>query len=261
MLDLSPEALKEPTLGETAYFQPATGTSGTTKWQEYESKLQESSLTGKQESKAQDGISLETLSEGPDLQQGRSMAIKLVNEGGDNSPIQMNLDDWKYPKIPINEVYNRSHDKIVSVYGFKKFLNTGYVHFGLVQIAIKPLMSDGLGDSIIVCLTDARIVEFEQSLLSVVQSDLSQGPFYFNCCPDYTIPWKDREILTLNVMKSGVTLALTYRVVCKASTDITLDVRGSIRRETTYFQPMSTTGIERTTTWDKVQFPESWTNV
>ncbi|XP_021765599.1 uncharacterized protein LOC110730132 [Chenopodium quinoa] len=117
MLDLSPEALKEPTLGETAYFQPATGTSGTTKWQEYESKLQESSLTGKQESKAQDGISLETLSEGPDLQQGRSMAIKLVNEGGDNSPIQMNLDDWKYPKIPINEVYNRSHDKIVSVYG------------------------------------------------------------------------------------------------------------------------------------------------
>ncbi|XP_021768245.1 uncharacterized protein LOC110732593 [Chenopodium quinoa] len=118
MLDLRPEALKEPILGESAYFQPATGANGTTKWEEYVTKVHESSSTGKQESEAQDGIALEILPDGPDLQQGRSMAIKLVNEEGDNSPIKMNLDDWKYPKIPIIEVYNRTHDKIVSVYGY-----------------------------------------------------------------------------------------------------------------------------------------------
>ncbi|XP_056689416.1 uncharacterized protein [Spinacia oleracea] len=145
--------------------------------------------------------------------------------------------------------------------GFKQLRNHGFVHLGLVQIAIKPLISDVLGDPapVIVCLRDARLLRFDHSLLSVVESDLSQGPFYFNHCPGFSIAWENREFLILNIMTGGVPLALTYRVVCKVSTGILLDIRYSNKGETTYFQPMAATQTESTTKWDEVQLPKPWT--
>ncbi|KNA17888.1 hypothetical protein SOVF_075810 [Spinacia oleracea] len=238
------------------------------------------------------------------------MAINFASKEEGSFRITTNSEGWKYPKVPVDEVYNSTHNTMMNseflfgpsrwskakklfrvfpsyyVKDFektivlkandqdvtlkllksrKKFPNNGYVHLGLVQIAIKPLVSDILGDPdpdpVIVCLRDARFLTLENSLLSVVESDLAQGPFYFNRCPGYTIPWKDREILTLNIMTGGVPLALTYRVVYKVSKDITLDLRKSILGETTYFQPMATTQTESTTKWDEVQFPESWDRV
>ena len=43
MVDLSSEALNEPVLGETTYFQLATGVSCTTKWDEFDLHISESS--------------------------------------------------------------------------------------------------------------------------------------------------------------------------------------------------------------------------
>lgn len=303
MADLRPEALNEPVFGETTCFQPAAGTQSTTKWDEYE--LHETQSPARKQGLNVENEDLpETLPGSHVLQKGISMAPNPANEKESSFQFNMKLDEWKYPKIPVDQVYDKSNDvivdseffmgpsfwskakKLLSIFpryalkdfertvtlrasnpslsvnlleGLVKMQKKGYVHSGLVQIAIKPLLGDGLEAPIIVCVRDARLLKFQDSLLALVESDLSEGPFYFDCCPGYSVPLQDSRFLTLNVITSGVPLVLTYRVVCKVTTDITLDYRNSTRGETTYFQP--STGTQSTTKWDEVQLPESWTDM
>jgi len=136
------------------------------------------------------------------------------------------------------------------------------VHWGLVQVAIRPLTRDGLlGAPIIVCLRDDRCLNFKGSLLAMVETDLSNGPFYFNCFPSYSVSNKDVFgclVLSLNVKTSGIPLALTYRIVCKAMGLICAKALKRLTLDrTTYFQANSK--IPVTTNWDEVQVPKEWT--
>ncbi|CAN4096990.1 unnamed protein product [Withania somnifera] len=77
-----------------------------------------------------------------------------------------------------------------------------FLHIGLIQVAVKPLFRLGLDTPICLLLRDSRHLNFDDSLLGVLQSNLANGPIYFNCYPNYSVALNDQNImdtLTLNV--------------------------------------------------------------
>lgn len=216
------------------------------------------------------------------------MASKLANDDEGSSQTKKNLDGWKFPKLPVDQVYKKKLLRLFPSYAVKDYEETitlkaanqnvsakllsrdflkgfikkqhRFMHLGLVQIAIKPLMRDGLEAPIVVCLRDARHSNFNNSLLALVEANLSQGPICFDCFPSFSVSLNDAssiEVLTLNVKSSGIPLALTYRVVCKAMPDLSSEaLKEPILGQTTYFLPA--TGTRSTTKWDEALIPESW---
>ncbi|KNA17889.1 hypothetical protein SOVF_075820 [Spinacia oleracea] len=217
------------------------------------------------------------------------MASKLAKEEEGSSKTKKRVDDWKFPKIPVNQVYKKKMFRIFTSYAVREVENTvtlreheqnvtihllserflkgfikkkhRYMHLGLVQIAIKPLQRDGLKAPIVICLRDSRQREFHNSLLSLVETDLSQGPFYFNCFPSFSFSLTDTyfsNVLILKVATGRIPLALTYRWVCKVMPDLCSGaLKEPVLGETGYFHP--TTGTQGTSKWDEVQVPECWT--
>lgn len=68
-------------------------------------------------------------------------------------------------------------------------------HIGLVQITIKPLFRHGLGISIPSLLRHKRHLNFQNSLLTYLKSNLEGGPVFSNCYPKFTIDLIDGAIL------------------------------------------------------------------
>ncbi|KAJ8552789.1 hypothetical protein K7X08_020182 [Anisodus acutangulus] len=91
-----------------------------------------------------------------------------------------------------------------------------------VQVAVKPLYRLGLDTPICLLLRDARMLNFEDSLLGVLQSNLARGPVYFNCYPNFSVDIQDENILdtlTLNIKTKNMNnkintkeIAVIYRV-------------------------------------------------
>ena len=73
--------------------------------------------------------------------------------------------------------------------------NYKYIHVGLIEVWIKPLTKEGLNTSILAVLRDARFQNFQDSLLSSIESSLCSGPVSFDCYPNITISFKDKNIL------------------------------------------------------------------
>ena len=100
-----------------------------------------------------------------------------------------------------------------------------YIHFGLVQIAAKPLTREGLDTSLLLCLRDNRFLEFNYSLLGMTETSLCGGPVYFDCFPNFIVSLKDKNILdalTLNIktvnyrVKTGTfPITIIYRIQYK----------------------------------------------
>ena len=100
-----------------------------------------------------------------------------------------------------------------------------FLHIGLVQVGIKPLVREGLNSSICMALRDTRHLNFDDILLGVVQLSLSSGPVHFDCFPNFTVSLHDPHVLkalTLNIKTSSTSmiegtkqLALIYRVYYK----------------------------------------------
>lgn len=66
------------------------------------------------------------------------------------------------------------------------YIKQGYkfLHIGLVQIAIKPLTMEGLNTVMHVSLRDCRHTIYKSSIIGLVETNLTNGPIYFNCFPD-----------------------------------------------------------------------------
>jgi hypothetical protein len=130
-----------------------------------------------------------------------------------------NIDDWTIPKISQTQIYQKSkYDifktdftikteerdiqltkpfetiQLFSKKSLQKHLarNYKYIHVGLVQVGIKPLTKEGLNSSILAVLRDARFQNFQDSLLSSIESSLCCGPVSFDCYPNITISLKDK---------------------------------------------------------------------
>ena len=175
----------------------------------------------------------------------------IVNEE-DHSYQEINQDfrDWTIPKISTREIYkstflnfrsdyniktvektygiNKNHERcqLFNKESLRQHRTSGYnfIHIGLVQVALKPLNIKGINASVLLCLRDARFLDFTTSLMGVMESGLHDGPVHFNCFPDFTLSLSDPHILkalTLNIKTAGQitnihggshALVLIYRV-------------------------------------------------
>jgi hypothetical protein len=81
-----------------------------------------------------------------------------------------------------------------------------FLHIGSVQVVVKPLTRLGINASVLLCLRDARILNFRISILGMIQSSLYAGPIHFNVFPNLSLSLDDVNMLkalTLNVLTSG----------------------------------------------------------
>ena len=133
--------------------------------------------------------------------------------------VEIHLNNWTIPKVGTSSVYNKGTFKFMSDYIIltveetlpitgdtmevllisQKFINFyrenfNYLHFGLVQIVIKPLTREGLNNSVLSVARDKRHKRFIDSLLGSVESTLSEGPVYFNVFPNFTVCLKDSNV-------------------------------------------------------------------
>ncbi|KAL6313144.1 hypothetical protein AAG906_026091 [Vitis piasezkii] len=79
----------------------------------------------------------------------------------------------------------------------EKHKKNGYnfIHFGMIQVAAKPLTRLGLNTAIVMCLRDNRHLEYRDSIIGAVQAGLNDGPVYFQCYPNFTVRIRDADIL------------------------------------------------------------------
>jgi len=147
-----------------------------------------------------------------------------------------------------------------------------YLHIGCVQVAVKPLVREGLNASILMCLRDTRHNDFHDSLIGTVETSLGHGPVYFNCFPNKKVSLLDRNILDslflnirlhgLNMKEGSIPAALLYRIQYKAMNTCNSRVLLKITdRETTLFvtdMAKANVTIPRLIKWDEVDLPTSW---
>ena len=140
------------------------------------------------------------------------------------SDVDLKLGDWNIPKVPNNEIYKSSwsfkkafktdyHVKTIEqVYGINKEYETCYLltlatikahkkqghnflHIGLVQVGVKPLIRKGLNSSILMALRDTCHIRFNDSLLGTIETSLSGEPIHFNCFLDFTVHLHDPHVM------------------------------------------------------------------
>ncbi|KAL9242672.1 hypothetical protein vseg_016652 [Gypsophila vaccaria] len=215
------------------------------------------------------------------------MATRVVDKENGSNKARNNADTWKFPNIPIYKIYKKNPFRIFPSYAIKDFEQTTafklddkfrsfklicselldgcfvnkkhkFLHLGLVQVSIKPLVRDGVETPIIVYLRDSRHQNFKNSLLAVVSTNLSEGAFYFNCFPGFSVSLTDSslaEVLTLRMkatgVPTGISVALSVRVVCKAMVDLSAEyLEAPVFGRTDYFHIAS--GASAFTQWDGV---------
>ena len=84
-----------------------------------------------------------------------------------------------------------------------------FLHIGLIQVGIKPIVREGLNSSVHMAFRDTRHLNFDHSLSGVVQSSLSSGPAHFDYFPNFTVSLHDPYVLkapTLNIKTSGTSM-------------------------------------------------------
>ncbi|KAA0041674.1 movement protein [Cucumis melo var. makuwa] len=164
--------------------------------------------------------------------------------------VENRLKNWSIPKLEANQVYkintfNFSQQDVIVITEenvamkneftaikllpeetlFKVKEKFKYLHIGCVQVALKPLFREGLDVPVYLALRDKRHLRFTPSLLGIVQSNLEQGPVYFNCRPDLTVSLQDKNIMDtisldvhsqrLELKDGSLPFAVSYRIYFK----------------------------------------------
>ena len=74
------------------------------------------------------------------------------------------------------------------------------MHIGLVQVTVKPLFRLGIDAPILLVLRYARHTNFQNSILAMAETNISNGPIYFNCYPNFSVGLSDPNILDTLVL-------------------------------------------------------------
>lgn len=139
--------------------------------------------------------------------------------------MEQKLRNWSMPKFKTNQIYKTSLFEFNRDYIIKKvenefivqdsqmsvpildanivnqhIRNYSYCHFGLVQVAAKPLNRLSSELPIIICLRDKRWLNFHNSLTAALESNLQNGPAYFSCFPSYTVCIRDPHVTSSLVL-------------------------------------------------------------
>jgi hypothetical protein len=126
---------------------------------------------------------------------------------------------------------------------------------------------------VLLCLRDARFLNFRISILGMIQSSLFNGPIHFDVFPNLTLALDDINILkalTLNVLTSGYDikegtrpLAIIYRIYYKLM-KTNLDPQAVIKNygNSTLLIQSSTQDANIHTPkmiqWDEINLPNEW---
>ncbi|XP_050915491.1 uncharacterized protein LOC127130545 [Lathyrus oleraceus] len=137
----------------------------------------------------------------------------FLNQELEIQEMENRLVNWFMPKIKLKEIYKmntfdfyskniiHTTESAKSIFNKHEIINLlnrkllenhvregyRYIHLGLIQIAIKHLHKIGLNTHILLVLCDTRIKDFHNSTIAIVESNLNDGPIYFNCHPNYSI--------------------------------------------------------------------------
>ena len=138
----------------------------------------------------------------------------------------INNSDWTIPEEKIEHIYRignldfktalsvKTHEETISFQEefqtiplinpttIQKYLTKGYRHlnFGLIQIAVKPLVHLEVDAPIFMALRDKRLKKYKTSLLAMIQTNVCNGPIYFNCAPRFSIDMTHLHILNSMVL-------------------------------------------------------------
>jgi hypothetical protein len=212
-----------------------------------------------------------------------------------------NFDKWNIPKISNKDIYStswlkstwkseysvRTVEQTFAISGNnstfqlfnKRFVNDSknkeykFLHVGSVQVAVKPLTRLGINAFVLLCLRDARFINFRTSILGMIQSSLFNGPVHFDVFPNLTLSLDDINILkalTLNVLTFGYDmeegsrpLAIIYRIYYKLM-KTNLDPQAVIKSagQSTLLIQSSTLDaniqIPKMIRWDDINLPNEW---
>ncbi|KAJ0039084.1 hypothetical protein Pint_22066 [Pistacia integerrima] len=148
-----------------------------------------------------------------------------------------------------------------------------FLHIGLVQVGVKSLSHEVNDTSILLCLRDKRMLDFDSSILSVLEYPLADGPVHFNYYPNIMLSLEDQNILhvlslyikfnNLEIQGTSFPFVLMYRVHYKCMPNpINPAAKKSSRMGETLFHQtkVRSPNISRftTMTWSDVKFPEEW---
>lgn len=91
-----------------------------------------------------------------------------------------------------------------------------YLHISLVQVTVKPLFKKGLDIPVCALLRDAHLLNFNDSLLGIIQSNLADGLVYFNYYPNFSVVINSpniMDILNLNVKTKNMNSKVNTREI------------------------------------------------
>lgn len=189
-----------------------------------------------------------------------------------------NFLNWKQVVKTTEEAVSVSNEEMIikllnlsDLVRYKKDYN--FIHVGLVQVAFKPLTLQGLPESFIAVLRDARNLNWKQSLMGIIETSLAHGPVYFDVYPDLHLSLSDQNIddaLTLYVKTHGYNYAqgseiicICYRIYYRLLTTMNARCKRinkqnneTILIETNYGK--SNISIRRPVKWEEITFPENW---
>ncbi|WJZ92657.1 hypothetical protein VitviT2T_011641 [Vitis vinifera] len=185
-----------------------------------------------------------------------------INLVGLDVPISLEQDDQV-----IRLLDNRSVEK-------HKKDGYNFIHFGMIQVAAKPLTRLGLNTAIVMCLRDNRHLEYRDSIIGAVQAGLNDGPVYFQCYPNFTVRLRDADILDSVVLhikthgfkikpgNSPVSIITRFAYKSMNTSVGSGALCTSPKGETTYFHSdmldKSDFIIPKKILWKDVDFPENW---
>ncbi|RVW18649.1 Enzymatic polyprotein [Vitis vinifera] len=178
----------------------------------------------------------------------------------------------------------RTDDQVIRLLdnrSVEKHKKDGYnfIHFGMIQVAAKPLTRLGLNTAIVMCLRDNRHLEYRDSIIGAVQAGLNDGPVYFQCYPNFTVRLRDADILDSVVLhikthgfkikpgNSPVSIITRFAYKSMNTSVGSGALCTSPKGETTYFHSdmldKSDFIIPKKILWKDVDFPVNWhfTNV
>ncbi|KAG7987181.1 hypothetical protein I3843_03G120200 [Carya illinoinensis] len=157
----------------------------------------------------------------------------------------------------------------------KSFQEKGYkfMHIASVQIAVVPLVRKGINACVLLCLCDGRHLNYNNSILGIIQTSIIDGPIHFNCYPDLTVDLFDKNVLsslTLSVKTSGFDMvegsrpiSLVYRIYYRVlSTSLEPKAKIKSPKNETVLMYSLTSNSNITTPkmlfWKDVTLPNEW---
>ncbi|KAI5675785.1 hypothetical protein M9H77_06735 [Catharanthus roseus] len=137
-----------------------------------------------------------------------------------------NFNDWTIPEEQIETIYKvgtfdfktafsvKTHEEtmniqekfqtipLLSKVSLQKYAEKGfrYIHYGLIQVAVKLLVHIGVDAPVYLALRDKRLKRYKPSLLAMIQTNICNGPIYFNCAPNYSVSLTDPLIMNSLVL-------------------------------------------------------------